>query len=170
MSYCFDTFNINLLTTSSITYKSFLLSVLDYLNTLPDSETNKIYIGGTVDYNPTLFEAESLSGRLGVISSSQRVGFTLLTFLRMIIDDNHKLILSFMEEFEDDHGKHKEVFTIDEVVELFSEDYEDCNGVHSMTEKSTILLEGGVTVIVNPKKMDLWTFQRIRDYIEQEFI
>lgn len=148
-----------------VAYKEFLLSVLDYLPQLsPDYETEKIFVGGTIDSNQSLFERECLQGRLGVIASSETTGFTLLHFLLMIIDDHHSYVLLCLEDILTEDTE----FSMMDAVKCLSEDPEGCYTIHPRNEKSFIQLHRGRTV-VNPKKMDLWTLERIRDYIKEEF-
>lgn len=155
--------DFNVISNNPVAYKEFLLSVLDHLAQLAKDE-EKIYIGGTSDSNQSYFERECLRGRLGVVASSETVGFVLIHFLLMIIDDHPGYVLLCLEDVLSEDG----TFSMIDAVKCLAEDPEGCYTIHPRNEKSYIQLYTGRS-IVNPKLMDLWTLERIRDYIETEF-
>jgi hypothetical protein len=141
-------------------YKSFLLKVLDELKTYPPENEDRIYVGGTVDSNQSFAERQYTTGVLGVIASSEKVGYALVMILGMIIDNNYSYVLTMLEEYDER--------TLDQIIKFMSSDPESCNGEHSLTEKSRIELCGGKHQVVNPRKMNLWTLERIRKYVADE--
>lgn len=159
---------------SNETYKTLLLAVLKEVATYPHEHEDKVYIGGTIDSNQSLSERQYLSGMLGVVANSEKVGNILVMIVGMIIDDNYEYLLSMLSEhqFEDEHGEVKEHdhenFTINEIIEFMSSDPEGCNSSYPLTEDSVLELQGNTFVVLNPEKINRWNLQRVTDYITRE--
>lgn len=140
---------------NNIAYKEFLLSLLDQLATYPpDKGGEKIYVGGR----------QFIQGMSGVVASSEKVGNVLIEIVGMIIDDNYDYILSMYIDDEE----RKDEFTVVDMIEYLSEDWEGCNSVHPLKGKSKVELQGNEYTIINPGKMNLWDLKRIRDFISKE--
>lgn len=156
-------------------YKYFLLSIINHLEHVTYWSSavnpivfnvNKIYSGGPMYPNKTLFDRKTLCGKLGVIASCEKVGNMLIEILRMIIDNDYNDILRYVQEVE--HEYNLTEISIDDITHLFYNDDDDCEEEDrglSLNEESVIELHKGPDIIINPKEMDLWTLPRIRDYI-----
>jgi len=81
--------------------KNFILSIFDYLETLPNDKP-MLFIDGEFDSQQTNFEKKSNHLEIGVLADNKDVGYVLLFFLRAIFD-NYKLkyIIDYIGDYID---------------------------------------------------------------------
>jgi hypothetical protein len=145
-----ETINITTLR-SNANYKTFILSIISELEKYPKKHKKLVYIGGTTDSNQSSAEHQYCIGVLGVTAYSKKVGYALIMILQMIIDDNYDLILFRL----DPDGEKEDLMTMKDIINEISQDLEGCYSIHPFDEKSEI----------DPKKMNLWSLKRIKEYL-----
>lgn len=151
-----------------------ILKILKYFNANGKSET--FFLGGTDDTNQTKFESESIQIKLGVLAKDEVVGYSLITFLKTIIDEHYQ----YFKWIENINGEEE-----DEDIDTLG-DYIIRSLVESgkIDTELTPIIDGKDTVIENEiwrrsdkgfiavtqskklKEIDIWTVERIEEYIK----
>ena len=166
-------------------YGQALLSILDAIEHKPaDIDSDKIFVDGEYDSNQTKFERMSNKCKIGVKANSKTVGYVLLFFLRMIIDDRFDIGIMIVNDF--DCEEHEDVddweydcqnLTIDNLVRVFEMQETAYTSIHDINKPITNELMYCDHCIIKYEKiseksedMDVWDWNRIREYVVDRFI
>lgn len=80
--------------------KKVMLEIVDYLETLSPESEEQMFTEGKFDSNQTRFEKLSNRLEIGAKAKSIVCGYTMLKFMRMIIDHDPYIFSSCLEEFD----------------------------------------------------------------------
>ena len=154
-------------------YKHFLLDILYYLKKKDKEwDEDKIFVGGEGDSNQTEFERKSNHCEIAVLANSKILGYALLFFLRMIIDEHFTLLLMIIfDEYEESFDI--ESIHISDIINNISNHETTYTNIFRKNEIPTTKLIGWENGKIVTKKyskkydgIDLWDFERIKTYIE----
>ena len=147
-----------------------LLDVLDELDRIEQESKDgeRMYFSGEGDSNQTTFESMSNYLKVGVKSTSNQVGLTLLFFLRMIIDDRFDLAQLVVEDEEyPDEEIQAFAFSPDQLISIY-QDHESMNlSNFSIDAIATSMLTTG-PVAAKRDDIDLWDLSRIREAVKEK--
>ena len=151
-----------------------LLNVLETLGEVAaEYDQPKVFVDGEFDSNQTNFEYRSNHCEIGVVASSKQVGYTLLLFLRMIIDNRFDLAICYIVDSVDSKKfEDKEEYSTADLIKVYEEYETSYSSIHDPAGPVTAELSGcdkGViyteVISMEPKDMDLWDLTRIRRYV-----
>ena len=152
-------------------YKQMIQDVFNHLRqTVPEEE--RIYMDSEFDSSQTLFEEQSNRAEIGVVASNDTVGFTLLLFLRMCIDDNLILAKEVFHDWVDvGYGRYRPMYLerskdldIESVVKALAKRAACESKIHPRNQVIERRLEGynrTTTIRVDTSTVDLWTLDRV---------
>lgn len=154
-------------------FQSVLVAILDRLGDYPvDWQKKKLFIGGEEDSVQTKFERKSNNCEIGVSAQSEVEGYTLLFFLRMIVDDNFPIAFCFLDDLIQGDGDCPDEecvsvdTTIDELIELFRQREVDYTDIYDMNTRVVRRELGYNTVIKkSPRQVQIWSRNKIRKHI-----
>jgi hypothetical protein len=148
-------------------YVEILKNVISLLKeTKDDLPGYHVFISGEWDSNQSKFEKKSNHAKIGVLAKSKRVGYTLLHFLRMIIDDHPYLALINMEDYATEHDHPMEngfsSITEDQILKVLENAETAYGSIHDGVIEVTLTSPRGKEEIKKKwDEIDLWTFARI---------
>lgn len=152
-----------------------ILKILKYFNANGKSET--FFLGGTDDTNQTKFESESHQIKLGILAKDEVVGYSLITFLRTIIDEHYQYF-NLIENINGDEEENEDIDTLgDYIIRSLVVDGKNDTDLTPITDGKDTVIEneiwrssdkGFVTVTQSKKlkEIDVWTVERIEEYIK----
>lgn len=155
-------------------YKKLLKDIFEYLRkTEKDWDEEKIFIVGINEIIKSKFEKKSNNVEIGVITNSKRMGYCLLLFLRMMVDNDMKLILKI---FDDDKYSGK-TFKLEKIIKILEEQEKTYTNIFPKNEPIRVELitckygrheedfgkmESIKTIVKKKQNIDLWDFLRIK--------
>ena len=143
-------------------YTWLIKDIFTHLKENSNNNKLKIYIDGEMDSNQTDFEKKSNSCKIGVLASSEKIGYSLLLFLRMIIDNNMNLLIWI---FEDKPNINIDMATVMKTVEKYETNYTD---VYEPGQSITrTLYKQCIPIHINKNidEIDIWTLAKIETEI-----
>jgi hypothetical protein len=131
----------------------------------------KLYIDGEPGSNQTAFETMSNHLKIGVKANSDCVGYSLLAFLRMIIDERFDLLATWIEDYLEEH-KRDNINVAGILMEILSKQETAYSDKYSLGRPEiTRMLKGfeGSKIITKAvSEIDIWSFERIAKYIDSK--
>lgn len=168
-------------------FKQLCLDILQYLDSIESKESKDtaclLYISGAGELDLshyesyTNFEVSSNYLKIGVTSKNKIVGYSLLFMLKMIIDLHFDRLCSVITCYL--FNKNIKTIGLGTLVRLIGEHEQDYTIVYSLNEKkisrdvTSVINSGSVntkteTVISMPSIVDIWTLQRITNYVSDK--
>ncbi len=155
-------------------FYEFSTMLLAYLQKLPPSDGGlKLYIAGS-ESSDTEFERLSNNLKIGVLASSDKVGYTLLHLLHAIIDDSITTLVTTIDDYmEKPYMSVKEVADIFEKVVIATR----ATGVFGLTDKIEVellcrrfsrrkekVIRTTKVIKTTLEQVDIWTLSRFAKY------
>jgi hypothetical protein len=136
-----------------VIYRQIIIDTFKYFNDVRGPW--KIYINSEFDSSLTTYEEMSNNGEIGVLTQSDRAGYVMSLFLRMIIDNNINIVRSILEDYADISLIDNNIVTIVEVLQEYASRYIN---VYPANQRIDLI---GTKISKDPSDLDLWTIDRI---------
>lgn len=155
-----------------------LSKILDLVEQMkPVWKRPRIFIDKELDPEQTQYEKMSNNCEIGVISRSKTSGYILLSFLRMIIDENITLVTECLlseDEYNDGVYSDQRIITADNAIQILKEPLSVHTDIFKLTDTPTstlIRIKNDNIVYTNIerpiKDIDIWDISRIRRAINK---
>ncbi len=156
-------------------FNQFKANLLEYLQMVPASEDGvRLYIGGEGDSNQSNFERLSNNLKIGVLAPSCKVGYTLLSLLRVIIDYNIDYLVGTIHRHHEYCCKlpggqrdKRQNMSMRDLVDIMYNIEMDSSTVSEfgLTDKIQRVRNSTKVTETTIDQVDIWTISRFVEYV-----